>query len=209
MPQVRRSCFTRPVQHKRLTIVASVRGGAAQRQYRRTTIKRRGGLCFPFNATIAPSLFLFPSRSFRFSAQKTAYSFIPRPCPARFDPRRFLSFPPSTPSVPPTFSLVRSLQHPLFHSLRPASLFSRRPQPRSLLLSRSRRVLSSMPFVSMQPPSVRDDSAGHGEPERRARTAMFTRFRWRFFVELNAFLSVHAAILIMPAAGRRASTCAP
>lgn len=70
--------------------------------------------------------------------------------------------------------------------------------------------LLSVPFVSMQPPSVRDGSAGHGELERRARTAMFTRFRWCcFFVEHDAFLSVHAAaILIMPAAGR-VTTCAP
>lgn len=68
-----------------------------------------------------------------------------------------------------TFSLVRKLQHPLFYSLSSCvSLSVRLPQPRSLFsflfLSFTWSLyLSSMPFVSMQPPSVRDGSAGHGE----------------------------------------------
>ena len=83
-----------------------------------------------------------------------------------------------------TFSLVHELQHPPLHSLFLDGFFSfTRSAAALIVLSRSPSVSlllaralyhSSVPFVSMQPPSVRDDgSAGHGEPERRARTAMF------------------------------------
>lgn len=92
--------------------------------------------------------------------------------PTSFSHNRF-SF-----SLSLTFSLVRKLQHPLFYSLSSCvSLSVRLPQPRSLFsflfLSFTWSLyLSSMPFVSMQPPSVRDGSAGHGESEARARPCL-------------------------------------
>lgn len=150
-----------------------------------TITKREGDLCFSFFMSIMLSSFLSflyppPSFSIRWILYSTmVYSFSLPVCsfhlcpsascllvslfPISFSHNRF-SF-----SLSLTFSLVRKLQHPLFYSLSSCvSLSVRLPQPRSLFsflfLSFTWSLyLSSMPFVSMQPPSVRDGSAGHGE----------------------------------------------
>lgn len=122
---------------------------------------------------------LLPLRTYRM-----AHSFILLLCPIFFIlvhaiHKLFTVFPISFPYISPflTFSLVHKLQHPLFYSLsRQISFSVDQPQSRSLYLALSPSLFFSVPFVSMQPPSVRDGSAGHGELEKRARAAMFTRF---------------------------------
>lgn len=149
-----------------------------------TITKREGDLCFSFFMSIMlssflsflyPPLPLYPLNTIQYNGLffrlpvcsfhlcPSASCLLVSLFPISFSHNRF-SF-----SLSLTFSLVRKLQHPLFYSLSSCvSLSVKLPQPRSLFsflfLSFTWSLyLSSMPFVSMQPPSVRDGSAGHGE----------------------------------------------
>lgn len=90
-----------------------------------------------------------------------------------------------------------------------ANLFFSRPAVASITLSRSFSVsllLRALRFHATSLSAWRVCGPRRAR-ETRARGHVYSLW-WRFFVEHNAFLSVHAVILIMPAAGR-VTTCAP
>lgn len=116
-----------------------------------------------------------------------------------------------------TFSLVHKSQHPPLHSLfLDGFLFHsvgrslHRSFSLSLCLSLSRSsslsFLRALRFHATSLSAWRRVRGPRRARETRAHGHVYTRFRWRFFVAYDAFLSVHAAILITPAAGRT-TTC--